>query len=121
DWTLWSDFLAKVGTLANGARQVAVAPLPDGRLQLWVVDGAGGFWSTWKTTTDPNADWTPWEDFLGGVGTLANGVRQVAVAALPDGRLQLWVVDGAGGVWSTWKTEMDPDAPWTLWSDFLAR
>jgi hypothetical protein len=38
--------------------------LPDGRLELWVSDGAGGLWSTWKTTTDPNANWSGWADFL---------------------------------------------------------
>src|SRR5205823_6385599 len=118
-WSGWADFLGEVGPLANGARQLAVAPLPDGRLELWVSDGAGGLWSTWKTTTDPNATWTGWADFLGEVGPLANGARQLAVAPLPDGRLELWVSDGAGGLWSTWKTTTDPNATWTGWADFL--
>jgi hypothetical protein len=120
NWTPWADFLAEVGPLANGARQLAVAPLPDGRLELWVSDGAGGLWSTWKTTTDPNANWSGWADFLAEVGPLANGARQLAVAPLPDGRSELWVSDGAGGLWSTWKTTTDPNANWSGWADFLA-
>ncbi len=101
-----------------------MAPLSDERLELWVVDGAGGLLTTWKTTTDPNADWVPWWDFLaagsGNPGPLPNGARQVAVAPLSDERLELWVVDGAGGLLTTWKTTTDPNADWVPWADFLA-
>jgi len=41
-----------------------VAPLSDGRLELWVTGGAGGLFTTWRSDTDPNADWAPWFDFL---------------------------------------------------------
>jgi hypothetical protein len=119
-WAPWSDFLAEVGALAAGARGVAVAPLSDGRLELWVSDGAGGLFTTWKTTTDPNAGWAPWSDFLAEVGGLPGEARDVAVAALPDGRLELWASDGTGGLFTTWKTTTDPDADWAPWVDFLA-
>src|SRR5712691_5710594 len=59
-----ADFLAETGPLPAAASQVAVAPLSDGRLQLWAVDAQGGLLTTWKTTTDPNAGWVPWADFL---------------------------------------------------------
>jgi hypothetical protein len=104
----------------NGISYLTVAPLSDGRLEFWLSDGASGLLSTWKTTTDPNASWTPWADFLAEVGPLANGARQLAVAPLPDERLELWVSDGAGGLWSTWKTTTDPNATWSGWADFLA-
>jgi hypothetical protein len=62
--TPWYDFLADVGGLPSGARQIAVAPLPDGRLHFWVTDAQGGLFTTWKVDTDPNANWaTPWYDF----------------------------------------------------------
>jgi hypothetical protein len=49
---------------------VAVAPLTDGRLQLWMTTSTGQLFTTWKTTTNPNATWAPWRDFLGEVGPL---------------------------------------------------
>jgi hypothetical protein len=119
-WAPWEDFLAEVGALPAAARQVAVAPLPDGRLELWAVDAAGGVSTTWKLTTQPNANWAPWGDFLAEVGALPVGARQVAAARLPDGRLELWAVDAAGGVSTTWKLTTQPNASWAPWSDFLA-
>jgi hypothetical protein len=43
---------------------VAAAPLPDGRLQLWVVNGFDQLYSTVMVDTDPKSGrWTPWRDF----------------------------------------------------------
>ena len=119
-WSGWSDFLAEVGPIAAGVAHVAVAPLSDGRLELWAVDSNGGLFTTWKTQVDANASWSGWSDFLGEVGSVAAGVICVAVAPLSDGRLELWATDSNGGVFTTWKTQVDPNATWTLWSDFLA-
>lgn len=118
-WAFWTDFLGEVGPVNTGAQQLAAAPLPDGRLQLWVADGGGGLQSTWKKSADPNADWSGWADFLSEVGAVSGGVTQVAAAPLPDGRLELWAVDRTGGLLTTWKETTDPDANWTAWSDFL--
>jgi hypothetical protein len=49
---------------------VAVAPLTDGRLQLWVTTSTGQLFTTWKTTTSSGASWAPWRDFLGEMGPL---------------------------------------------------
>ena len=121
DWTPWFDFLGEVGGLPAAARSVAVAPLPDGRLEVWVTDANGGLWTTWKVDADPNAAWAaPWTDFLGEVGGLPAAARSAAVAPLPDGRLEVWVTDANGGLWTTWKVDADPNAAWAApWTDFL--
>ena len=120
-WTApWVDFLAEVGGLPAAAQNLAVGPLPDGRLELWVSDANGGLWTTWKLDADPNAAWAPWVDFLTEVGGLPAGARNVAVGVLPDGRLELWVSDANGGLWTTWKVDADPNAAWAPWVDFLA-
>lgn len=119
-WAPWSDFLAEVGGLPAGARDVCVAPLPDGRLELWVSDAGGGLSTCWKLTTNPNSAWSPWNDFLGEVGDLPGGAAALAVAPLADGRLELWAVTTSGDVWSCWKTTTNPNSGWTAWSDFLA-
>lgn len=122
-WEPWSNFLGEVGALPQGVvpQQVAAAPLSDGRLQLWAVSGQGGLYSTWQLNTDPNATWAgPWHDFLREIGTLPRGApQQVAAARLSDGRLQLWAIDGDGGLYSTRKSSSDPNARWEPWSDFL--
>ena len=102
------------------APQIAVAALPDRRLELWATDRGGGLQTTWKVDTDPNANWSGWSDFLAEVGPLANGVGNAAVAPLPDGRLELWAADGQGGLFTTWKVDTDPNANWSGWSDFRA-
>ena len=101
------------------APQIAVAALPDGRLELWATDRGGGLQTTWKVDTDPNANWSGWSDFLAEVGALTNGATDLCVAPLPDGRLELWAADGQGGLFTTWKVDTDPNANWSGWSDFL--
>lgn len=120
EWAPWVDFLAEVGPLPAGVLQVMAASLPDGRLELWAVTRNGGLFSTWKVSTDPNANWAPWVDFLAEVGLLAGGVLQVTATSLPDGRLELWAVTRNGGLFSTWKVDADPNANWAPWVDFFA-
>jgi len=96
----------------TGVQDVAVAPLSDRRLQLWAANTNGELFSTWKVTTDPNADWAPWEKDPG-----ISAVRHVAVAPLSDGRLQLWASDANGVIFSTWKVTTDPNADWVPWFD----
>lgn len=119
NWSVWSSFLAEVGPITTGVAHVAVAPLPDGRLELWATSTDGGLFTTWKTQTNPNAPWSAWSNFLSEVGPLPTTVARVAVAPLQDKRLQLWTAGTAGGVFTTWKTDTDPNANWTGWSDFL--
>lgn len=122
----WEDFLAKYPLKVPAKlRQVEVAPLPGGRLQLWAVGEAGQLFSTWQSTSDDPASWVkPWEDFLADEKfeqPVPAKVRQVEVAPLPDGRLQLWAVDEAGQLFSTWKTDPGPNASWEKhWKDLLA-
>lgn len=113
-WVPWSFFApAAAGQLP----QVAVGTLPDGRLQLFAVDASGALQSTWKYTTDPNSGWSAWSRlYTAGPGALP--LTQAAVGSLPDGRLQLFVVDAAGNLQSTWKLTADPNAGWAGWSPF---
>ena len=57
------------GHLANQFKDAAlntvtVAPLRDGRLQLWGIDTNDRLWTTWKKTTSPTASWTHWSEFF---------------------------------------------------------
>jgi hypothetical protein len=129
-WTNWSDFLTDVprGALPDqpiGA--VAAAPLPDGRLQLFAVLragwGSGRIFTTWKTSTHPDAGWSPWSDFLQEQPSAAisqGDINAIAVAPLSDRRLQLWVVAANYWLYTTRKTTTHPNAEWSPWANFIS-
>jgi hypothetical protein len=119
-WSAWGDFSTEAGSLPSSITSLAVAPLSDGRLELWAATSNGGLFSSWKAHTSPTADWTAWADFLAEVGPLPAGVSRVAIAPLQDKRLELWAATSSGGLFSTWKTQTGANAAWSAWSDFLA-
>jgi hypothetical protein len=97
---------------ANGA--LAVAPLSDGRLQFWAVDGGGAIWSCWKTTMASDSAWSDWTNQWTNPAP-AFSAQAVAAAPLSDGRVQFWALDTAGHLQSCWKTG-DSQSPWTPWT-----
>jgi hypothetical protein len=109
--------LGALATLPGAARagDLAVAPLPDGRLQLFVISH-GQLFTAWKQTRNPNSSWTPLAVFDPVVG---GKVKDVTVGRLPDGRLQLFVM-GPEGLYTSWKQNPNPGAGWTEWTPFEA-
>jgi hypothetical protein len=98
---------------AAQAGELAVAPLPDGRLQLFVIQ-QGQLMTAWKRNRDANSQWTP----LAAFDPAPNGeIKDVAVGRLPDGRLQLFVI-GPDGLATAWKQTPNPGSGWTVWSPF---
>jgi hypothetical protein len=91
---------------------VAVAPLLDGRLQIWVIDENGNLWSRWKIDTSSTSDWTAWE---GKEFTLPDSHKasQIAVAPLLDRRLQIWAIDENGNLWSKRQKKESSTSSWT--------
>jgi hypothetical protein len=112
--------------------RLIAATRPDGHIQIW---GIGGYlYEVWTsiqaTANDAGSDWSDWTSFWP-TGSepfdlapgFTNGVipgGNNAVAALPDGRLQLWVASTAdtgefGPVYSCWQLPNDSDAEWSPW------
>jgi len=58
-WTAWSPFQTPPG----GVTTISVGYLSDKRMQLFATQPNGSTVSSWKTSTDPNAGWTPWSAF----------------------------------------------------------
>lgn len=98
----------------SNLKSIAAGELSDGRIQVFAIDSSGQLTSRWKKTTDPNSGWTGWSRFQ----TPSGGVVSIAVGVLPDKRLQLFAVDGAGNPVSCWKKTTDSNAGWTAWSGF---
>jgi len=113
DWVPWQSFPA----LPEPVSQVTAAPLSNGALQLWAVTNQGQLFSTWKETSEANANWVPWQTFLGPAAPPAK-VNQLAAAPLSNGALQLWVVTNQGQLFSTWKETPDANANWLPWQTF---
>ena len=96
--------------------------LSDGRTQIWglgwnSVTGTSEVYTTWKLSTAHDSLWkSPWSKFdITPLTAAADSPTGVAVAALPDKRLQLFIL-GQGPVlqvWTAWKTTTDPNSPWT--------
>jgi hypothetical protein len=91
--------------------------LSDGRLQLVGADN-GTLLTAFKLGVDPNAAWSPWEQFPG--TPQADSSVQLAWASLPDGRPQIFSVNKFGDVQSTWKESTDPNSGWVTWQPFQA-
>lgn len=97
---------------------IVAAPLPDGRLQLWVhQDGGDRYtWTTWKVTTDATAPWHPWQMF-----PAFHPWLPIAAACRSDGRLQMWGTRPAGDTTPAWewalhtkvKASSSPNAGWS--------
>jgi hypothetical protein len=105
-WGSWIDH-----PNAPAAQQVATGNLSDGRLQLWIIDLTGVLWTTWKTSNSIGASWASWQ-----IHPHTNfKVQQVAAGMLPNGALQLWVVDANGILKTSWKSDASPNASWTQW------
>jgi len=118
-WSAWSNFGPGGVPIAGTITSLAVAPLEDGRLQLWAGTTAGQLLTTFKQTTDPNAGWSAWSNFGPGGVPIAGTITSLAVAPLEDGRLQLWAGTTAGQLLTTFKQTTDPNAGWSAWNDWL--
>jgi hypothetical protein len=92
---------------------MAVAPLPDGRLVLFVVQ-QGKVLICWKQTAAPDS---PWTDLVGFHPNPEGTISDVTVGRLPDGRLELFATT-PNGLLTSWKETPDPNSAWTPWVPF---
>jgi hypothetical protein len=100
-----------------GPPSLAATRRADRRAQLWAawseVTANEGTYTRWKASQDPSAPWTDWELFS---KPLPGGTKDLVVAPLSDGRLQLWFVMEDGSIYSSWETELTEE-PNSYWND----
>jgi hypothetical protein len=95
------------------------SPEGVGELQLFVVKD-GVLYTSWKTTDEAGAPWTPLQLFQPQPG---QPVDQVAAGRLSDGRAQVFVSAGQNTM-TTWKQTTNEGSTWTSsngpnsWSPF---
>jgi hypothetical protein len=87
-WTAWSSFQ----TPRNGVTTLSVGYLSDKRMQLFATEPNGNIITCWKTSTDPNADWTPWTAFGQSPRSTTSKARPAIANAQPDVRVALTAI-----------------------------
>lgn len=132
-WGVWNRFPAQI---AHTIVSLAAAALPDGRIQIFASDSLGGLWSIWQAH---NGAWpTTWAAIASPHGNFPGGVvatgkvlvpgggkqttisgQMIAMGQMPEGYLQLFVIDQSGYLFSNQKTSgSDPNSPWAGWTLF---
>jgi hypothetical protein len=104
--------LVEFSTFAR-ADDIAVAPLSDGRLELFVVSD-GKLMTSWAKNYDGDPAWVPLIPFN---PAPTGPITSVSAGRLLDGRLQVFVT-GPNGILVSRKQGVDPNAGWTLWKAF---
>jgi hypothetical protein len=62
-WNNWIPFPTPGTPAGSQFFSVAVVPLPDKRLQLFITDFNDVVWTAWKTTTAANSAWSNFSKF----------------------------------------------------------
>jgi hypothetical protein len=113
----WSYSWRSHGTPPSGAALapggLVGAPSQDGRLELFAVDAGGNLWHIWQT--EVNGGWSDtapgWYSHGTPPGTTCAGTP--AIAADPNGLLNLFVVGADGNLWQI--SQVQPSNGWSDW------
>jgi len=96
------------------SHMVAAELAAHGKLQFWVIKSNSELYSSWKTSDNPNANWTKLSPFSPNPGA----VTDIAAGTLSDGRVQLFATHPNGDIVSSWKASTNENAAWTPWTAF---
>ena len=102
-------------------------------MQLWGIGGTpprpsgeySPFYTTTKSSRVQNAQWLPWEAFSPPMNFPSRGEEnntpvQITSATLPDGRVQLFVVDNVGEIFTSLQDSVIFDSPFAPWALFIS-
>src|SRR6266480_8019782 len=106
----WSNWKALGRPNAASIGRPFVQQNQDGRLEVFVTDGAGVF-DIWQVS--PNAGWsTEWAS----QGSPAPDVRvrSHVVGTNADGRQEIFAIGDNGAIWHKW--QVFPNAGWSQWA-----
>jgi hypothetical protein len=110
-WGPWANL-----SLGIDAQRVSVARHGDGRQQVFVLSTTGEVHSLWQIDATTGSAWSTPVAF--GSTTLPS-LSDIDAAWTPDGRIQVFAIDGTGNGWTRKATGSTPVAnwePWTSWS-----
>jgi hypothetical protein len=116
----WSNStsLGNAGPNFNVPLAVSVGYLPDQRMQIFVAGWGGNVYTMWKETTDSSSAWSKWASLGSPGGSFDDETtRSVGIGYLPDGRMQTFIIDDNGNVFSRHKETTDPSSAWSSWEN----
>lgn len=109
-WSDWTNMGKPEGTYLN---DISVGYLPDGRMQLFATDNGGAVHSIWKTTKEPNAGWSNWQN----LGSPTDLAVWTTVGYLTDDRMQIFAPALHNTLYSKWEV---PNGSWSGWGSMAA-
>jgi hypothetical protein len=120
-WTApWAVFDPQPPASVLPFRDMTTGVLSDGRTQIWGIGHDQKVYTTWKVSTAHDSLWNSWSEFST-TALLPSNPIGISVAALPDKRLQLFIMDNSFPnlqIWTAWKTTTDSNSPWTNLAKF---
>jgi hypothetical protein len=97
------------------AQRVSVVRHGDGRQQVFVVSTTGAVRSLWQIDATPGAAWSMPIDF----GSIdLPPLFDLDAAWTPDGRVQVFAIDGKGNGWTRTADGLTPLATWSPWASW---
>ena len=85
-----------------------------GLQDAFAVDASGGVYSNWKNSAVDGGAWHAWLPIGAPANTAPPGAHVAAVSRLPN-KLDLFVVDNNGGVYSNWWSSDADSGQWHAW------
>lgn len=111
EWSPWTTLEAPPEMIQSSP---TLASTEDGRLQLFVLAGAGELWTRRQFAVN-GATWTSWAS-LGRPGRVTSwSTAPVVVVRNADFRMEVFARFG-GSVWHCWQTGANDD-DWSAWAD----
>ena len=103
-----------IGDLNGDKRDDVIVRLPDGNVDVWLVDAQG------KGTTPTRVGWADPAAKIVGIGDLNGDKRDDVIVRLPDGNVDVWLVDAQGkGTTPTRVGWADPAASFQVVTDLI--
>ncbi len=100
--------------LNGDGRDDVIVRLPDGNVNVWLVDAQG------KGTTPTRVGWADPAAKIVGIGDLNGDKRDDVIVRLPDGNVDVWLVDAQGkGTTPTRVGWADPAASFQVVTDLI--
>ena len=110
-WGPWAKL-----SLDVAAQRVSVVRHGDGRQQAFVVSTTGAVCSLWQIDA---TSWSAWSTPVAFGSSTLPSISAIAATWTPDGRVQVFAIDGTGSGWTRTAASSSPLAgwnPWTSWS-----
>lgn len=109
-WGAW-----KKQALSVEMKRVSAVLHGDGRQQILLLSTAGAVYNMWQINTTVMSTWSRLVAFG---DTTLSPVVDIDAMMMPDGLIQIFVMDASGNGWVRRATQTSPTAAWEVWKNW---